>query len=78
MNEAPVKPGDTLAGKYRVERVLGNGAMGVVVAARHVDLDRLVALKFIIPQRGGRRIRRRVSCARPRRRRGSRASTSAG
>jgi serine/threonine-protein kinase len=27
--------------------------MGVVVAARHVDLDRLVALKFIIPQRGG-------------------------
>jgi eukaryotic-like serine/threonine-protein kinase len=53
MNEAPVKPGDTLAGKYRVERVLGNGAMGVVVAARHVDLDRLVALKFIISQRGG-------------------------
>jgi serine/threonine-protein kinase len=53
MNEAPVKPGDTLAGKYRVERVLGNGAMGVVVAARHVDLDRLVALKFIIPMRGG-------------------------
>ena len=26
--------------------------MGVVVAARHVDLDRLVALKFILPQRG--------------------------
>ena len=29
--ESPVKPGDVLAGKYRVERVLGAGAMGVVV-----------------------------------------------
>jgi hypothetical protein len=28
-----IKPGDILAGKYRVERTLGAGGMGVVVAA---------------------------------------------
>jgi len=32
----PVKPGEVLAGKYRVERVLGAGGMGVVVAAMHI------------------------------------------
>src|SRR5947209_2524604 len=46
---APVKEGDVLAGKYRVERVLGVGGMGVVVAARHLQLDRRVALKFMLP-----------------------------
>jgi serine/threonine-protein kinase len=45
----PVKPGDVLAGKYRVERVLGAGGMGVVVAAMHTELDRRVALKFLLP-----------------------------
>ena len=43
---APVQPGEVLAGKYRVERVLGVGGMGVVVAAMHVHLDQRVALKF--------------------------------
>jgi eukaryotic-like serine/threonine-protein kinase len=47
MSEAPVRPGDVLAGKYRVERVLGAGAMGVVVAAIHVELGQRVALKFL-------------------------------
>src|SRR4026208_851898 len=42
-----VKPGDVLAGKYRVERVLGAGGMGYVVAARHLQLDQLVAMKFL-------------------------------
>src|SRR6185437_7425999 len=40
-------PGAVLAGKYRVERVLGEGGMGVVVLARHMDLDELVALKLL-------------------------------
>ena len=44
-----VKPGDVLAGKYRVERVLAVGGMGVVVAAHHIQLDERVALKFLLP-----------------------------
>ena len=47
MTTTSVKPGDVLAGKYRVERVLGAGGMGYVVAARHLQLDQLVAMKFL-------------------------------
>lgn len=43
----PVGEGEVLAGKYRVERVLGEGAHGVVVAARHLELDEPVAIKFL-------------------------------
>ena len=44
---SPVEQGVILAGKYRVERVLGEGGMGVVVAAMHVQLGLRVALKFM-------------------------------
>jgi serine/threonine-protein kinase len=47
---AGVKAGDVLAGKYRVDRVLGVGGMGVVVAAHHLHLDEHVAIKFLLPQ----------------------------
>src|SRR5262245_57194376 len=46
----PVQKGDVLGGKFRVERVLGTGGMGVIVAAHHLQLDRLVALKFLLPE----------------------------
>jgi len=36
-----------LAGKYRVESLLGKGAMGAVVAATHVELDERVAVKLL-------------------------------
>ena len=42
--------GEVLAGKYRVDRVLGVGGMGVVVAATHLQLDQKVALKFMLPE----------------------------
>lgn len=44
--------GDVLLGKYRVERTLGRGGMGVVVAAQHLQLDALVALKLLLPETG--------------------------
>lgn len=47
--DAPTSPGDVLAGKYEVERVLGKGAMGVVVSAMHQRLRERVALKFLLP-----------------------------
>ncbi|WP_437661483.1 protein kinase domain-containing protein [Sorangium sp. So ce1182] len=46
----PVNVGDVLAEKYEVERVLGEGGMGVVVAARHLLLGERVAIKFLLPQ----------------------------
>ncbi len=39
-----------VAGKYRVERVLGEGGMGVVVAAEHLSLRQRVAVKFLRPE----------------------------
>ena len=39
-----------LVGKYRVARVLGAGAMGIVVAAHHVQLDTKVAIKLLLPE----------------------------
>jgi serine/threonine protein kinase len=43
-----VRKGDVIAGKYRVERVLGKGAMGVVVAATHLELEQRVAIKLMV------------------------------
>ncbi len=47
-SQSPVKVGDVVAEKYRVEKVLGAGGMGVVVAARHVTLDQRFAIKFLL------------------------------
>ena len=46
--QAPLlSPGDIIADKFRVERVIDEGGMGVVVAATHLVLDEHVALKFL-------------------------------
>jgi len=45
-----VRHGEVLAGKYRVDRILGKGGMGIVVAAHHLQLDQIVALKFLRPE----------------------------
>ena len=47
-SEGVPREGEIIAGKYRVERVLGVGGMGVVVAAQHIRLDEKVALKFLL------------------------------
>jgi len=46
----PFVPGQVLAGKFRVERVLGVGGMGAVAAVTHLQLDELVALKVLLPE----------------------------
>ncbi len=53
--ERIVKPGDVLAGKYLVDRLLGVGGMGVVVAATHTQLDQRVAIKLLLPAMMGSR-----------------------
>ncbi|WP_437969743.1 serine/threonine-protein kinase [Sorangium sp. So ce260] len=47
MAVAPVAVGDVLAGKYRVEQIVGAGAMGTIVAAWHLELEQRVAMKFL-------------------------------
>jgi serine/threonine protein kinase len=46
----PIPIGAVLAHRYRVERVLGQGGMGVVIAATHLQLQQLVAMKFLLPE----------------------------
>ena len=45
---SPLRVGELLAGKYRVERVLGRSGMGVVYLAEHIALERQVAIKFLL------------------------------
>jgi eukaryotic-like serine/threonine-protein kinase len=44
-----LEAGDMLAGKYRVERTLGEGGVGIVVAAWHTELRTRVAIKLLRP-----------------------------
>ncbi len=47
------EPGDLIAGKYRVERLLGKGGMGAVFAAQHELLQQRVAVKLLLTEIAG-------------------------
>jgi eukaryotic-like serine/threonine-protein kinase len=49
-NVYTIAPGTIIARKYRVERTIGRGGMGIVVEALHIDLDTRVAIKFLLPE----------------------------
>ena len=49
----PVGPGSVLLGKYEVINELGEGGMGKVFLARHLDLDRKVVVKVLGSQIAG-------------------------
>src|SRR5689334_12980205 len=42
--------GQLIGNKYRLDRVLGRGGMGLVAAAHHVSLGQLVAVKLLLPR----------------------------
>ncbi len=44
------KPGDVLAGKYEIVRLIGMGGMGAVFAANHLRLKQRVAIKLLKPE----------------------------
>src|SRR5687768_13932249 len=44
------QPGEVLLGKYRVESLIGEGGMGAVIKAHHLDLDEPVAIKCLLPE----------------------------
>jgi eukaryotic-like serine/threonine-protein kinase len=45
-----LQSGALVGGKYRLEKLLGHGAMGMVWAARNERTDRAFAIKFMLPQ----------------------------
>ncbi len=50
--DLPVAVGQVVANKYRVDRYIGAGGMGVVAAGFHLELDHPVAIKFLNAETG--------------------------
>lgn len=46
----PIRPGMTIVGKYRIERLIAAGGMGAVLQAHHEVLDQTVAIKLMRPE----------------------------
>lgn len=42
-----MRPGQIYLGKFRIEKIIGEGAMGMVAEATHLALEERVALKFL-------------------------------
>jgi serine/threonine protein kinase/Tfp pilus assembly protein PilF len=66
---AMLRTGDTLSGRFRIERFIGSGGMGEVYQARDFTLQEDIALKVILPDEstrsaGSARFRREVQLAR--------------
>jgi len=61
-----LRAGQTIAGKYRIEELLGSGASGVVLSARNIHLRERVALKIFASYTDGQEalLHRRVEKAR--------------
>ncbi|MEZ4299969.1 MAG: serine/threonine-protein kinase [Polyangiaceae bacterium] len=49
------KPGDVIAGRYRIENILGQGGMAIVFLAKHVNTGKPCALKLVHPHLVSRR-----------------------
>lgn len=50
-NQDALQPGTLLAGRYRIERTIGQGSMGIVLEATDLTLQMRVALKVMSPER---------------------------
>ena len=49
MRNPSFRPGATIADKFLIERHIGEGGLGVVVAAKNLLLDQTVAIKYLRP-----------------------------
>lgn len=56
LDEAPLRRGTLLGGRYEVERVIGRGGMGVVVKAHDHTLGEAVAIKILRAEYAGERL----------------------
>jgi serine/threonine-protein kinase len=50
MGDRYPQPGTVLLGKYCVEALIGEGGMGAVLKARHLDLEESIAIKVLLPE----------------------------
>jgi len=50
MSEPMLQVGSIVGGKFRIERILGQGGMGVVAVATHLQLEQTVAIKVLHDQ----------------------------
>ncbi len=47
--EEHLQPGQVISGRFRLEKLLGQGGMGTVWEARHLSLETQIAIKFLNP-----------------------------